>query len=245
MTGDQVASFDRDGFFVLDRAIEADTLAKLVAQLADGVAAVEEFLTKVPGGRLSVAGRDTQIVAPHQVLRSRWVAEFCRSPLLAGICRDLVGPQVRLYWDQAVYKTPASAEPVLYHQDNGYTFVVPQAYLTCWIALTDATPDNGCVKAIPGIHRHGTLAHRETPIGMECDIDERAAVELPVRAGSIVIFSSLTPHATGLNRTDEARRAYIVQYARDGAVAFRGDADGGPGPAQPQNDPGRQFMVTS
>ena len=83
-----------------------------------------------------------------------------RIPLLAGLGRDLVGPDVRLYWEQAVYKQPHSSEPVLWHQDNGYTFVEPQAYLTCWIALTDATPDNGCVVVMPGAHRGGTLAAR-------------------------------------------------------------------------------------
>jgi ectoine hydroxylase-related dioxygenase (phytanoyl-CoA dioxygenase family) len=67
---------------------------------------------------------------------------------------------------------------------------------------------------------------------------------VPVRAGSIVVFSSLTPHATGHNTTDTVRKAYIVQYAPDGAVALRGDpADGAPTAREPQDDPRRQFPV--
>ncbi|MGH9205246.1 MAG: phytanoyl-CoA dioxygenase family protein, partial [Acidimicrobiales bacterium] len=47
---------------------------------------------------------------------------------------------------------------------------------------------------------------------------------VPVSAGSIVVFSSLTPHCTGPNRTDGVRKAYIVQYAPDGAeVLLTGD----------------------
>ena len=69
------------------------------------------------------------------------------------------------------------------------------------------------------MHRDGTLAHRSTPIGEECWGDWSVAVEVPVRAGSVVVFSSLTPHATKLNRTDAVRKAYIVQYIPDGAVA--------------------------
>ena len=42
-----------------------------------------------------------------------------------------------------------------------------------------------------------------------------------MRAGSIVVFTSLTPHDTGRNTTDDVRKAYIVQYAPDGAVAYR------------------------
>ena len=170
--------------------------------------------------------------------------DFCTSALFADLCHDLIGPDARLYWDQSVYKAPHATEPVLWHQDNGYTFVEPQAYLTCWVALTDATPDNGCVRVLPGAHRAGTLAHRDTPIGYECCHDPEGALAVPVRAGSIVVFSSLTPHATGHNTTDATRKAYILQYAPDGAVALHGDpADGAPSARIAQDDPRRQFPV--
>jgi phytanoyl-CoA hydroxylase len=123
-----------------------------------------------------------------------------------------------------VYKQPDGAEPVLWHQDNGYTYVEPQAYLTCWIAITDATTENGCVAVMPGVHREGTLAHRSTPIGEECWGDWSTAVEVPVRAGSVVVFSSLTPHATKPNTTKAVRKAYILQYIPNGAVIRRGNA---------------------
>ena len=65
-----------------------------------------------------------------------------------------------------------------------------------------------------------------------------------MRAGDAVVFSSLTPHATGHNTTDEIRRAYIVQFAPDGAECLRGDPDAGPPVARdPQDAPDRQFPV--
>jgi ectoine hydroxylase-related dioxygenase (phytanoyl-CoA dioxygenase family) len=96
---------------------------------------------------------------------------------------------------------------------------------------------------MPGAHRGGTLLHRSTPIGFECWGDEHAARAVPVRAGSIVVFTSLTPHFTAANTTDDVRKAYIVQYAPDGAVAFRPRPDGSRGPAEPQDDDRRQFPV--
>jgi phytanoyl-CoA hydroxylase len=228
ITREQMAQYDRDGFFVFEDAFDAATLARLDAELSPGDAGVKEFLAQMPGGRYSVAGLDTQTVAPHAVTRSDYAREFVGNAVLAGIARDLVGPDVRLYWEQSVYKQPHSAEPVLWHQDNGYTYTEPQAYLTCWIAITDATPENGCVSVMPGVHREGTLAHRNTPVGEECWGDWDAAVEVPIRAGSIVVFTSLTPHATKCNTTDDVRKAYIVQYAPDGAVAHFGDANAGP-----------------
>jgi phytanoyl-CoA hydroxylase len=176
-------------------------------------------------------------------VRSPELRRVCERAPLGGIARDLLGENVRLYWDQAVYKQPHSAAPVLWHQDNGYTYVEPQSYLTCWIAITDATLENGCVTVTPGAHRDGTLAHRNTPIGFECWGDVDAALQVPVRAGSVVVFTSLTPHYTAPNTTDAVRKAYIVQYVPDGAVAYRPERDGARGAAEAQADERRQFAI--
>jgi ectoine hydroxylase-related dioxygenase (phytanoyl-CoA dioxygenase family) len=228
ITADQAAQFDELGYFVIEDVLDAQTLAALDRELARGDQRAQRFLADAPEGRFGVAGLDTQVVAPHAVTRSRAARDLAAHETIAGIARDLVGPNVRVYWDQSVYKQPKSVEPVLWHQDNGYTYVEPQAYLTCWIAITDATPENGCVAVMPGAHREGTLAHRSTPIGEECWGDWATAVEVPVRAGSVVVFSSLTPHATKRNTTDEVRKAYILQYIPDGAVICRGNPAKGP-----------------
>ena len=242
ITAEQREQFDRDGFFVLRNAFDAGTIAEVEAACAEGVAAATGFLEQV-GGRISVAGLDTQVVAPHLVVGSEALQRFCRHPLLAGTCRDLMGDDVRLYWEQAVYKAPHGAEPVLWHQDNGYTFIEPQDYLTFWVSLTDATPENGCVSVMAGAHRDGTLAHAETPIGFECWGDHDAAVDVPTKAGDVVVFSSLSPHATRVNSTDAVRKAYIVQYCHADAVGYHGDGRGGPGEPVPQDDPARQLPL--
>ncbi len=241
VTDAQLRSFHERGFFVVHDAFDADTLARLDEEIAPGEQRVRELLGRLPGGRISVAGLDTQTVAPHLVLASDWLRRFCAHP--AALCRDLVGDDVRLYWEQAVYKQPESAEPVLWHQDNGYTFVEPQDYLTCWIAITDATLENGCVSVMPGAHRTGTLEHRETPIGFECWGDHDDAVDVPVPAGSIVVFSSLTPHATRRNRTSAVRKAYIVQYCHADSTAWVPAPDGSRGSGIRQDDTVRQFAV--
>jgi phytanoyl-CoA hydroxylase len=240
---EQARAYDERGFFVLEDALDPETVSKLDAEIAPFDEQALEFLRGQPEGRLSLAGVDTVSIALHLVRHSPALRAFCASPLFADLCHDLVGPDVRLYWDQAVYKQPHGAEPVLWHQDNGYTYVEPQAYLTCWVAITDATLDNGCVWVLPGVHRAGTVAHRATPIGYQCAENPEGAVPVPVRAGSIIVFTSLTPHATGHNVTGDVRKAYIVQFAPDGTLAVRGDPDAGPGRPEPQNDPDRQFFV--
>jgi ectoine hydroxylase-related dioxygenase (phytanoyl-CoA dioxygenase family) len=161
-----------------------------------------------------------------------------RSPSLVDLCADLIGPDVNLYWDQAVYKKPDKPRRFPWHQDNGYTFIEPQQYLTIWLALTDATLDNGCPRVAPGLHKYGTLAHHYVdPLGFECFTDPPAQSAAPVKAGGAVVFSSLMPHLTGPNLTDAVRKAYIVQYAPAGAYTRTDDGN------VPCDDPDRQFPV--
>jgi ectoine hydroxylase-related dioxygenase (phytanoyl-CoA dioxygenase family) len=244
VTSAQARAYDVDGFFVLEDVIDAPTIAAVTDAIAPFDREVIDFLHTQPEGRFNIAGIDTVSIAIHVAPRSPVLRDFAASRLFADLCHDLIGPDARLYWEQSVYKAPHSAAPILWHQDNGYTYVEPQAYLTCWVALTDATLENGCVRVLPGVHRGGTLAHRSTPIGFECCEDPDGAVAVPVRAGSIVVFSSLTPHATGYNTTGETRKAYILQYAPDGAVALHGDPErGAPTERVAQADRRRQFAV--
>jgi ectoine hydroxylase-related dioxygenase (phytanoyl-CoA dioxygenase family) len=221
---EQARAYDDDGFFVLDDVFDEATLARMRTEIAPHEQATNEFLRQIEGGRISVAIADALTVTVHLVNQSAFLRDLCAGPALAAVARDLIGPDVRLYWDQAVYKFPDNPDPVPWHQDNGYTYVEPQAYLTCWIPLVDATVDNGCVWVLPGLHHRGTLEHWNTDLGFRCLPDAvEGAVAVPAKAGSIVVFSSLTPHWTGPNTTDQMRSAYIVQYVPDGAETVRSD----------------------
>jgi ectoine hydroxylase-related dioxygenase (phytanoyl-CoA dioxygenase family) len=101
------------------------------------------------------------------------------------------------------------------YKDSGYTPVDPQPYLTLWLALNDATPENGCVSILPGSHKRGLVEHRRDPIGLTChELDDPdQGIPVPVKAGSMAVFTSLTFHKSGANRTQETRRAYVIQYS--------------------------------
>jgi phytanoyl-CoA hydroxylase len=245
LTADQVAAFDRDGFVVVPDLVPPDVVAAAVSEVDRFDDEVESFLRGLDDGRISIAEAGAITFTTHLVKRSAVLADLARHPRLVGIVADLVGPEARLYWDQGVYKKPEKPRRFPWHQDNGYAFVEPQQYLTIWLALTDATLDNGCPQVVPGLHRHGTLAHHYVdPLGWECLTDPADVVAAPVPAGGGVVFSSLTPHLTGPNTTDGVRKAYILQYAPAGAERLEGDpAAGPPSSRQPCDDPERQFLV--
>ncbi len=242
---EQVEQFDRDGFVVLADVFGDDELDPLIEAIDRNEAATDDFLRGLDGGRISIAETGAITFTIHLVEREPIAAAFACHPVFVDLCHDLIGPDVRLYWDQAVYKKPEKPRRFPWHQDNGYTFVEPQQYLTCWVALTDATVDNGCPQVIPGLHRRGTYLHRYVdPLGWEIVESHLDAVAAPVGKGGIVVFSSLTPHLTGPNTTDAVRKAYILQYAPDGATIVTGDPTvGDPTGRSLADAPTRQFPI--
>jgi ectoine hydroxylase-related dioxygenase (phytanoyl-CoA dioxygenase family) len=244
-TPEQAAAFDADGYFVLPDILTVAEVAAVRAEIDGFESELEAMLRDLDGERAYIAEAGAITFTTHLVQRSDRLRSLAAHPTIVGLGHDLIGPDVRLYWDQAVYKKPEKPRRFPWHQDNGYTFVEPQQYLTCWLALTDATVENGCPWVVPGLHRQGTLRHRYVdPLGWECLEDHPDKVPAEVAAGGAVVFSSLTPHLTGPNTTDEVRKAYILQYAPDGARRLDGDpARGASTGTTPMDDPERQFVV--
>jgi ectoine hydroxylase-related dioxygenase (phytanoyl-CoA dioxygenase family) len=239
VSADQAEQWNTEGYFLLENVLTADELQSVTEAIDPMEEKTNEFLRTVEDRRKFIARADELTFALHPVLQSEAARNFARHSVFSSLCLDLMGPDCRLYWDQAVYKKPGCAEEFPWHQDNGYNFVLPQDYLTCWVPLVDATVNNGCPWVMPGVHRSGTLEHWHTDLGWQCLKGMEGAVPLEAKAGDIVVFSSLTPHRTGPNHSAQERKAYILQYCHDGSRMFprEGEQD------LPQNHPERQFIV--
>ena len=227
MTQTQIDQFDELGYFVVEDLYTPEELAELtrITDEAEDEAIAE--LKRQADERFLISENGAITFAGQLVRQKPEIRPFVRNEKILGICLDLIGPNVRMYHDQAVYKMTEKPRRFPWHQDNGYLFVEPQHYLTCWIALTDATIDNGCPQVVPGLHKEGTLAHYYVDtLGYEC-FEEPPTDPLvaEVKAGGAVFFSSLTPHLTGPNFTNSTRKAYIVQYASFDARVLEGSAE--------------------
>jgi phytanoyl-CoA hydroxylase len=209
LSNEQIAAYDRDGYVVLENAIAPEVVAAITAEVDRHIPREKSFWDST--------------FEPHLAATSVFLRDFCRGRLFRDIAFDLIGPDVRLYWEQAVYRWPGTS-PFAWHQDNGYQFVRPQQYVTCWIPLTDVTAANGCLLVSPGSHRWGTLEHHQATFGFSCVQGEQPTANvttLPTKAGSVVILSSLIPHASRANSTDEVRKAYVVQFVPHEAECMR------------------------
>lgn len=199
-------AFRRDGFTVVPDLFSDDECDRIAASIED--AAFELALGEQDAGPLSYR--------PMMHLASEELTAVATDARWAPIVQPVVGADARLYWEQAVAKPPRARTELPWHQDNGYTPLVPEEYLTCWLALDDAEVDNGCLWVIPGSHRDGTYAHHNDdgggPFRIGHDGPAEDGVPVPVRKGSVLAFSSLLMHRSGPNVTDRRRLAWIIQY---------------------------------
>ncbi len=238
LTAEQRDAFNDLGFVRLQGVFTVEEVAAVTAAI-DPLEAAGEAKLRAVGGTVAIATADVITFTTHIAPRAPVLKAFAAHPAITEVCHDLLGDAVRLYWDQSVYKKTGEAREFPWHQDNGYTFIAPEQYLTFWLPLVDVDEANGCPWIAPGRHKGGTLDHWVTPIGLKCLEEVPDAVPVPAKAGDAIVFSFLAPHRTGPNLVSgSVRKAYILQYCAEGSVATLRD-----GRQVAQDDPERQFRV--
>jgi phytanoyl-CoA hydroxylase len=140
---------------------------------------------------------------------------------LAGVDR------IRIWHDQALFKRPWG-NPTSWHLDTPFWSFSDRNAISIWIALDDATLENGCLFFIPGSH-HGTAFENK---GISKNMDgifeiypqflKAESVAAPMKAGSCSFHNGLTIHGANANMTSGYRRAMTCAYMPDGNV-FNGE----------------------
>ena len=144
--------------------------------------------------------------------------ELAAHPRLVAIVQSLLGADLLLFRSTLMLKPAFHGSAHALHQDSAYWPMEPPALVTASIALDDATPDNGCIKVIPGSHHWGLqewghiAQQQEAPLTNRDDIDRSRQIDVPLAAGSAVLFHSLMVHGSGPNQTDRARNTALYAY---------------------------------
>jgi ectoine hydroxylase-related dioxygenase (phytanoyl-CoA dioxygenase family) len=141
--------------------------------------------------------------------------ELIESPRVKGVAAQLIGEAAVMFQTMALVKPPLIGSEKPWHQDNAYFKFAPlEGVCGFWLALDDASKENGCMHVLPGWHRRGGFRHVHTN---DCQIlpervrwEEAVAVELP--AGGAMFFSGMLPHQTPPNRSPHRRRALQFHY---------------------------------
>ena len=154
---------------------------------------------------------------PH--LAFKCIDEIAHHPVIIDAVSDLIGPDILLYGSVLFFKEPRSTGFVSWHQDGTYMGIEPHTFVTPWLALTPSNAELGCIKVIPGSHKHGILSHQDT-FGEDNiltrgqtieDIDESSAVDLELRPGQISLHHARTIHGSMPNRGKQRRLGVALQ----------------------------------
>ena len=220
--------YETNGYLVINDVFDAGELSRIRDQIDALLADPDNPPEGVTIGREgnTVADKERAEARDDAVRGAAFLVRFmpffqevARQANLLSCARGLLGSGVQVFRDQALFKPPhGQAKPL--HQDQSYFCVEPENDLTtAWIALDDATLDNGCMRYVPGSHLHGVFpvdADPERPVHHSPrtgKVTLQPAVDCPVSAGSVIFHHGCTLHSSAENRSNTWRRALIFHYA--------------------------------
>src|SRR5262249_39763302 len=181
----QVEGYARDGFVACVPALTREQAAHSREKLA--------AFERVVGGPLTSDAVDARYRSRTHVLLA-WVHGLVRHPAILGAVEQLIGPDILVYTSTWFIKEPESAAIAAWHQDATYFGLRPYEHVTAWLALTDATAENGCMEFLPGSHARGQLPHRAGVVAGSVDragqavgggVDDTPAGHAPPRARAV------------------------------------------------------------
>ena len=145
---------------------------------------------------------------------------LCSHPaLLAAVGRLLGGAEPEMFQDMALVKPPRLGREKPWHQDHAYfDYPLGTPIVGAWIALDEATVENGCMQLLPGRHKEGPSVHFKRRDWQICDkvVLGTPSLAVPLKPGGLLLFDGLLPHGTPHNSSSSRRRALQFHYAPDG-----------------------------
>jgi len=150
-------------------------------------------------------------------------SEFTRQPALKQLTADLGMTDPRLVQAMYIFKQPRGGGAVNIHQDATFLYSTPNTTVGYWIALEDATVENGCLWAIPAGHKTKTKSRwvRAERAGESGKVDMKFVGDrncfsqedmhaLEVSKGSVVVIHGNLPHMSYANLSDRSRNAFTL-----------------------------------
>lgn len=249
LTTEQIADYERDGFLVLPGVFDTDICGRLIKRAGEIAAAApaeksvfttreqervsdEQFLSSGPriacftepdGVTLAKIGH-----ALHDL--DEEFAAFSRTAVLRDAVGDLGMRDPLLVQSMYLCKAARSGGEVGSHQDATFLWTDPITVTGIWVALEDATVENGCLWALPGGHHSVPLEKRFVRAGAgdadgtafemlrdPVEVPEDGWVPLEAKAGTVVLLHGLLPHRSSPNTSERSRAAYSVHLVEAAA----------------------------
>jgi len=228
----QIDTYRENGYVLIDNFLDQTEL--LIWRDAVTEAIVERNGRKMPGSDIKVGdddgiNKDSDYFAKvFDQMLNLWqtkdkVKQLMLDKNIGKMVADLAGWEgTRIWHDQALIKRPW-ANSTSWHLDTPFWSFSDRRALSIWVALDDATLENGCLYFIPGTFHQTTFDNPGIGKNMDAIFDfypqfiTYKSVAAPMKAGSCSFHNGLTIHGAGANMTSGFRRAMTCAYMPDGA----------------------------
>jgi len=244
---EEVAAYVEEGFLVCEGLIAPDELAELKDDLmafARGGYPCDDL--PPVGDDVDDAAALARVLCIHQPHNlSPVIRRFVDHPAIAEVLSKVVTAHLPAgWWDgsvkcmQSMYFAKGPGKPgQAWHQDEVYIPTRDRSLAGAWIAIDDATVDNGCLWVLPGSHRPGVLHPQRDHGRDEFDMaqesygfDDSAEIPVEVPAGSVVFFNGYLLHRSKPNRTTGSYRRVLVNHYMSAASLLPWVGTDGHGP---------------
>jgi hypothetical protein len=227
LTADEIATYHRDGL-VVPACRLSDSLyqpaRQAVEEMIDELApnasefALVAHLPRRPG----VAGGSP---GGEKVFR------VAIDPELLDLVEQVLGPDIIL-WGSSLFAKPAGiGKRVQWHQDSNWWPMKPMVTCTVWIAIDEASTENGCLQYIPGSHRWPVMPHLDREEGgLLGDCIERSTLagvarrDIVLSPGCFSMHQANLVHGSEANSSAKRRAGLVVRYMPATALFDRSDA---------------------
>jgi len=201
-----ISSFDADGYLALKGLFSQ-------AEMEEGKQTAKEMVE-------DQAGASGVFVWKADLLPEEFNRLACHPELVAVLC-SLIGPEIEFLSAKPVFKSGRVTFASPWHQD--YAYWGGATKLSVWIALEDATPENGCIKVIPGSHKrfmeHSNIKDVNGFVNRVLDghLAGARVVSMPMQTGDALVFHDCLLHSSYSNKSGQDRWCFIPTY-RDASV---------------------------
>ena len=211
----QIAAYGRDGLLVPPYCIPFDMHLRM-----------RESLDKLLSDNAEIAPES--LVCPHisygsthnAAAAAQWF-DYASNPQILDLVEQLIGPDIILWGSQVFCKPALSGKAIPWHQDGQYWPIKPRATCSVWIALDDATLENGSMRYIPGSHSSASVyAHRSSErddvvLDQEVEpelFDSSIARDDILESGQFSLHDVYLIHGSDANRSAKRRAAFVIRY---------------------------------
>ena len=189
---------------------------------------IRDYFDKLLQNTMASGNDSYSISTAH--LKHKKVYDLLLNEKVVSIVGDLLGENIIGWGSHFFCKLPGDVKRISWHQDASYWPFSNTNTVSCWLAIDDATIENGCMKFIPGSHRFGLIDYEMSKNEEKNVLNQTVhkaenygdPLTIELNAGQISIHSDLLLHSSNPNISEHRRCGLSLRYCTPDVKAYAG-----------------------